>query len=101
MNEQTKNIMSNPLIKYCKNNNLIITPHIAGLSMDSESKAAIAATEMLKSIKMKYPEISVIISNYNHEQWIDRCIRSLSSQNNLKTDDYEIIVTDDCSLITL
>lgn len=46
---------------------------------------------------MKYPEISVIISNYNHEQWIDRCIRSLSSQNNLKTDDYEIIVTDDCS----
>ena len=31
-----------------KNNNLIITPHIAGLSIDSESKAAIAATEMLK-----------------------------------------------------
>ena len=46
---------------------------------------------------MKYPEISVLISNYNHEQWIDRCIRSLSSQNALKIDDYEIIVTDDCS----
>ena len=46
---------------------------------------------------MKHPEISVIISNYNHEQWVDRCIRSLSSQNNLKIDDYEIIVTDDCS----
>ena len=47
--EQTKNIINNPLIKYSiKNNNLIITPHIAGLSIDSESKAAIAATEMLK-----------------------------------------------------
>jgi lactate dehydrogenase-like 2-hydroxyacid dehydrogenase len=47
--EQTKNIMSNPLIKYStKNNNLIITPHIAGLSIDSESKAAIAAIDMLK-----------------------------------------------------
>jgi glycosyltransferase involved in cell wall biosynthesis len=46
---------------------------------------------------MKYPEISVIISNYNHEKWIERCIRSLASQKNLQHFDFEIIVTDDCS----
>jgi glycosyltransferase involved in cell wall biosynthesis len=46
---------------------------------------------------MSNPEISVIISNYNHENWIERCIRSLASQKNLKNSDYEIIVTDDGS----
>lgn len=41
-NEQRVNIKNNILIKYAKNNeNLYITPHIAGLTYDSEKKAAI------------------------------------------------------------
>lgn len=46
---------------------------------------------------MKIPEISVIISVYNHELWIERCLRSLLSQSNLSISDYEIIVVDDFS----
>jgi phosphoglycerate dehydrogenase-like enzyme/CMP-N-acetylneuraminic acid synthetase len=48
--EQTKNIKNNILVKYMsKNDNLIITPHIAGLSKESEEKAAIAVIKMLKN----------------------------------------------------
>ena len=40
-NEQQINIRNNKLIKYSiKENNLYITPHIAGLTYDSERKAA-------------------------------------------------------------
>lgn len=46
---------------------------------------------------MNIPEISVIISVHNHEKWIERCLRSLLSQIEVKTSDYEIIIIDDCS----
>lgn len=46
---------------------------------------------------MTHPKISVIVSNYNHERWIGRCLRSVFTQNFLPQQDYEIIVTDDCS----
>jgi D-3-phosphoglycerate dehydrogenase / 2-oxoglutarate reductase len=47
-NENSDKIDNNLLVQYAsKNNNLIITPHIAGLSTDSESKAQIAAFEMI------------------------------------------------------
>ena len=47
-NENSDKIDDNLLVQYAsKNNNLIITPHIAGLSTDSESKAQIAAFEMI------------------------------------------------------
>ncbi len=47
-NENSSNIEKNLLIQYAKNHdNLIVTPHIAGLSNDSESKAQIAAFEMI------------------------------------------------------
>jgi D-3-phosphoglycerate dehydrogenase len=40
-NEQRMDIRKNKLIKYAQNNNnLFITPHIAGLTFDSENKAA-------------------------------------------------------------
>ena len=43
------------------------------------------------------PEISVIISVYNHSKWINRCLRSLFNQINISKKEYEIIVVDDCS----
>jgi len=39
-------------------------------------------------------KISVIVTNYNYEKWLRRCVRSLINQN---FDDYEIIIVDDCS----
>jgi len=39
-------------------------------------------------------KISVIVTNYNYEKWLRRCIRSLLNQN---FNDYEIIIIDDCS----
>ena len=47
--EQTIDISTNLLMKYAKlNNNLIITPHIAGLTVDSEKKAATFAFNQIK-----------------------------------------------------
>ena len=43
------------------------------------------------------PEISVIVSAYNHEKWVERCVRSLSHQVGIETHEYEIIVIDDAS----
>ena len=51
----------------------------------------------MKIKKNSLPEISIIISVYNHEKWISRCLRSLFNQTNISKDDYEIIVVDDCS----
>lgn len=39
-------------------------------------------------------KISVIVTNYNYEKWLRRCIRSLINQS---FDDYEIIIIDDYS----
>tara|TARA_R110000824_G_scaffold181944_1_gene362813 strand:+ start:93 stop:692 length:600 start_codon:yes stop_codon:yes gene_type:complete len=39
-------------------------------------------------------KISVIVTNYNYEKWLRRCIRSLINQS---FDDYEIIIIDDFS----
>ena len=47
--------------------------------------------------KNKLPEISVIISSYNHAKWIMRCIRSIINQKNIDQNDYEIIIIDDAS----
>jgi len=47
--EYTTSKDDHPLINYCKeNSNLIITPHIAGLTYDSERKAQSAAYEAIK-----------------------------------------------------
>jgi D-3-phosphoglycerate dehydrogenase / 2-oxoglutarate reductase len=49
-NEFLGNMKEHPLIKYAKENeNLIITPHIAGLTYESERKAQIASFEAVKS----------------------------------------------------
>lgn len=42
-------------------------------------------------------EISVIITNYNYEKYLARSIRSLINQS-YNSDEYEIIVIDDCSI---
>jgi len=46
---------------------------------------------------MLLPEISVIVCCHNHGKWIERCIRSLAHQEDIQTDDYEIIVVNDGS----
>lgn len=46
---------------------------------------------------MNTPEISVIVCSYNHAKWIERCLRSLSHQEHLSDDEYEIIVVEDSS----
>ena len=43
------------------------------------------------------PEISVIVCIYNHGAWIERCIRSLILQKNIKQDKFEIIIVNDAS----
>ena len=52
--EQTLDTSNNALIQYSrKYNNLIITPHIAGLTYESEEIAAEIAFENLKSVKIE------------------------------------------------
>ena len=48
-------------------------------------------------LNMNLPDVSVIVCAYNHEKWIERCIRSLNHQQNIKQDEYEIIVVNDTS----
>jgi len=43
------------------------------------------------------PEISVIVCCHNHDKWIERCIRSLAHQEDIKPEDYEILVVNDAS----
>lgn len=43
------------------------------------------------------PDISVIICSYNHCQWLERCVRSLTHQANVDEKEYEIILVDDGS----
>lgn len=43
------------------------------------------------------PDISVIVCSYNHEKWVERCIRSLTHQKHISGKEYEIILIDDCS----
>lgn len=43
------------------------------------------------------PDISVIVCAYNHGKWLERCVRSLSHQQNIKESEFEIIVVDDAS----
>lgn len=42
-----------------------------------------------------YPEVSIVVTNYNNASFLDRCIRSLLRQNT--SFDYEVIVVDDAS----
>lgn len=51
---------------------------------------------MLSICKKKKPQISVIISAYNQEKYIGRCLRSLVNQS-LGEENYEILVVNDGS----
>ena len=48
-------------------------------------------------MKKTIPEISIIICCYNHEKWIERCLRSILHQKNIKDSEYEVIIIDDNS----
>lgn len=43
------------------------------------------------------PEFSIIICNFNHAKWIERCLRSVAHQENVDSSQYEIILVDDKS----
>jgi glycosyltransferase involved in cell wall biosynthesis len=43
------------------------------------------------------PEISVIVCCHNHDKWIERCVRSLAHQEDIRPQDYEIVVVNDAS----
>ena len=47
--------------------------------------------------KKYLPDISIIVCAYNHSKWIERCLRSLNHQDNIKDWEYEIIIINDCS----
>jgi glycosyltransferase involved in cell wall biosynthesis len=47
--------------------------------------------------KIFFPDISVIVCTYNHEKWIERCIRSIINQTNIKRNKWELIIVDDFS----
>jgi|TARA_B100001057_G_C22714539_1_gene897203 glycosyltransferase involved in cell wall biosynthesis len=51
----------------------------------------------MKNNLTKVPDISVIVCCYNHEKWIERCLRSLLLQEYIKNFDYEVIIIDDFS----
>ena len=42
-------------------------------------------------------DISVIICSYNHEKWIERCLRSIFNQKIINNEKIEIILVNDCS----
>ena len=50
-----------------------------------------------ENIRKTIPEISVIVCSFNHQKWIERCLRSLIHQENIMQKDYEIIIIDDGS----
>ena len=52
---------------------------------------------MSKLIKNKLPEFTIIICNFNHAKWIERCLRSISHQTNINDDLFEVILIDDKS----
>ena len=47
--------------------------------------------------KQQSPDVSIIVCSFNHGKWVERCLRSLVNQDFVKTQDYEVIIIDDCS----
>ena len=48
-------------------------------------------------MKNNLPEISIIICNFNHAKWLERCLRSITNQELIDQSMYEIILVDDKS----
>lgn len=47
--------------------------------------------------KILLPDISIIVCAYNHGKWLERCIRSIINQTNIKKNKWELIIVDDFS----
>lgn len=45
---------------------------------------------------LRNPQVSVVVTAYNEEKYVGRCLRSLLNQS-FSSDQYEVIVVDDCS----
>ena len=43
------------------------------------------------------PDISIIICNFNHAKWLERCLRSVINQESIEPNMFEIILVDDKS----
>lgn len=50
--------------------------------------------ERIKKTQINYPLVTVIVTNYNYEQYISDCLESISRQD---YPNYKCIVVDDCS----
>lgn len=48
----------------------------------------------LKSIEIRHPFVTIIVTNYNYDKYIIPCLKSVASQT---YDHYKCIVVDDCS----
>ena len=46
---------------------------------------------------MRLADVSIIVCAYNHEKWIERCLRSLNNQILINKNDYEVIIVNDGS----
>ena len=46
---------------------------------------------------LNYERNKCIVCSFNHEKWIERCLRSLINQKIIKQDDYEILIVNDKS----
>jgi len=46
---------------------------------------------------LRLADVSIIICVYNHEKWIERCVRSLNNQILISKNDYEVIIVNDGS----
>ena len=42
-------------------------------------------------------DVSIIICVYNHEKWIERCVRSILNQNHRTNKNFEAIIVNDAS----
>ena len=42
-------------------------------------------------------DVSIIICVFNHEKWIERCLRSILNQNYVSSKNYEAVVVNDAS----
>lgn len=52
---------------------------------------------MNKKKNISLPDVSVIICTFNHERWVERCVRSLKNQIDVSQSEVEIIIVNDAS----
>lgn len=64
------------------------------ISLLTDGGTTDCSSDFLREKRMKNPDVSIVVTNYNYSKYITRCIRSVISQKNVN---HEVIVVDDCS----